>query len=405
MTIGLSRATGVPIDSMGVSLSSPAPARLSDIDWRWALPRIAAVFIVTRLLVLAVAIAVETTQPPPPDGIRVDDRPVIGSLTAWDGTYYIGIAQDGYHADPDYGPDYAFYPGYPALVRATTLLTQGDTSLASVVAGNAAFFGALLVVYALSVRYLQPAQAVLSLWFLSLAPGAVAFAMSYSDALFLLLAASTFLAMEWRHPWLAGILLALTTLTRVPGILLGLPLLLMIIERSGPRPSRTWLPLLIAPIALAGLFAYFWWLTGDPLASVSAQSFWSASEAVEPTGSPNGELLFETDHGNENLALGLAPSWIVALWLGTLAFYVFLFVFFRHDRIRPAYTLVSILAVATVFLSGTLMSTPRFLAVAWPFDWVLAERSSRAGRAIVLVAFALSHVVLLWLAFTWQLAP
>ncbi|MEX1295260.1 MAG: mannosyltransferase family protein, partial [Candidatus Limnocylindrales bacterium] len=126
-----------------MSLPAAAPPRLSDIDWRWALPRILVIFVVTRLLVLAVAVAVETTQPAPPDGVRVDERPIIGSLTAWDGVYYVGIAQDGYHAEVDDFPDYAFYPGYPIAVRATMLVTGGDAGVASVLAGNVAFLLAL----------------------------------------------------------------------------------------------------------------------------------------------------------------------------------------------------------------------------------------------------------------------
>ncbi len=401
MTFGPSSGHGAALDSGGVSLPAAVPPRLSDIDWRWALPRILLVFIVTRLLVVAVAVAVEVTQPAPPEGIRVDERPIIGSLTAWDGTYYVGIARDGYHAEVDGFPDYAFYPGYPIVVRATMLVTGGDAGLAALVAGNAAFFLALLVLYALSVRHLEPARAMLSLWFLSLAPGAVAFALSYSDSLLLLFAACAFLAMETRHGWLAGIALALATLTRVPGILLGLPLLLLIIERDGWRPTRAWLPLVLAPMVLLGFFGYLWWLTGDPLAAVSAQSYWREPDAAEPSVAVSAG---EASDG-VSLGMGLAPSWIIALWVGSLAFYSFLFVFFRHDRIRPAYWVVALIGVLSIFLSGRLQSAPRYLAVAWPFDWVLANRRSRAGRGAVLVVFTLLQVLTLWLVFTWRMPP
>jgi hypothetical protein len=381
-----------------VSLPATASPRLSDIDWRWALPRILLVFIVTRLLVLAVVVAVETTQPAPPDGVRVDERPIIGSLTAWDGVYYAGIAEDGYHAEIEDFPDYAFYPGYPIIVRATMSITGGDAGLASVLSGNVAFFLALIALYALSIRHLEPARAILSLWFLSLAPGAIAYALSYSDSLLLLFAACAFLAMESRHGWLAGIALALATLTRAPGILLGLPLLMLIVERDGWRPSRAWLPLLLAPLALVGFYGYLWWLTGDPMAAISAQSFW---RAPEPAGVEAAAIA--ADEGT--MGMGLAPSWIIALWVGSLAFYAFLFVFFRHDRIRPAYWVVAIIGVVTIFLSGRLQSAPRYLAVAWPFDWVLANRTSLAGRSAVLLVFAALQVLLLWLAFTWSVPP
>ena len=386
-----------------MSLPDDASPRLTDIDWRWALPRIAVVFIVTRLLVLAVAVAVEVTQPAPPEGIRVDERPLIASLTVWEGTYYVGVAEDGYHADPAYGPDYAFYPGYPLVVRATSVLTLGDMSIAAIVATNAAFLLALVALFALSVRRLEPGRAILSLWFFSLAPGAIAYSISYSDSQFALFAICAFLAMETRHPWLSGLSLALATLTRAPGILLGLPLLLMVVEQHGARPSRVWLPLFIAPVALLAYLAYLWWLTGDPMAPMSAQAYWDLGSDVNQAVA-SGATVPDAARSLTGV-VGQAPAWVMAIWIGALAFYTFLFVYFRKDRMRPAYWLVAIISVASVFLAGRLQSTPRYLAVAWPFDWVLAGRESRLGRATVLGVFALLHVVLLWLALTWRLAP
>lgn len=398
MTIRCSPSPAASLHCDPVSLPAEAGVRAIDIDWRWALPRIAAVFIVTRLLVLAVALLVEASHVAPPDLVRVDDRPLLSSLTLWDGEYYVGIAGEGYHADPAYGPDYAFYPGYPATVRAMSLITGGDVALGSLLASNAAFLAALVLLYALSVRHLSPSRAILSLWFLSLAPGAIAFTLSYSDSLFLLLAAAAFLAAETRHPWLAGSALALGTLTRAPGILLGLPLLLLLVEREGWRPSRTWVPLLLAPLALAGWFAWLGWLTGDPLAALSAQAYWNAP-------GPAAQTTLDPTSGPRSHVGGVAPGLVIALWLGTLLFHVFLLVFFRHDRVRPAYWLVALLGVASIFLAGRLQSAPRYLAVAWPFDWVLANRTSRVGRGIVLGGFAAVQVLALWLAFTWQAPP
>jgi hypothetical protein len=89
----------------------------------------------------------------------------------------------------------------------------------------------------------------------------------------------------------------------------------------------------------------------------------------------------------------------------SIPFYLFLFVFFRHDRIRPAYWLVSLTAFAAVFAGASPFSNARFLAVAWPFSWVLANRRSRIGRGLVLVVFAVGHVVLLWLALAGRVGP
>ena len=401
MTFGPSMRTTAALHSGDVSLPATAPPRLSDIDWRWALPRILLVFIVTRLLVLAVVVAVETTQPMPPEGVRVDDRPIIGSLTAWDGVYYLDIIENGYQADADPFPNYAFFPAYPALVRATSVLTLGDAGLAAVIASNVALFAALVVLFALSVRHLRPDRAIWSLWFLLLAPGAVGFTMSYTEGLFLLFAGGAFLAAETRHPWTAGFLLAAAALTRVPGILLLLPLVVLYVSRDGLRPTRDWIPLFLAPLAVGVFLVYLWTVTGDLLAPLHAQDYWRASgpnaaSAIAESGAVTDEA---------TMAIGAAPPFLVGIWVATIAFYTFLFVYFRHDRIKPAYWIMAALAIFGVFASGKLLSAPRYIVVAWPFDWVLANRDSLVGRAAILAIFAAVHVILLWLAFTWRVPP
>ena len=208
--------------------------------------------------------------------------------------------------------------------------------------------------------------------------------LSYSESLFLLLAVSAFLAAETRHDLLAGIALALATLTRVPGI----PLLAVIMDRDGWRPTRAWLPLAIAPLALAGWFAFLWTQTGDFLASVAAQSYWDG-----PLRGP----------------VWLIPEWmadaLVFSYLTVLLFYLVLFTFFRYDRIRPAYWIVAGIAVVSVVLRGKLLSSTRFLAVAWPFDWALGNRRSRVVRFAILAVFATLQAALLWVAFGWYVAP
>ncbi len=407
MTFGSSRRECVHLDSMVVSLPATAPPRLRDIDWRWALPRIAVVFLVTRLLVMSVAVAVETTQPPPPDGVRVDERPVLASLTSWDAEWYLSIAETGYHADFDEFPDYAFFPAYPITIRAVGLLTGGDLAIASVLAANLAFAAALVVLFALSVRYLTTERSIHSLWFLALAPGALAFTLSYSESLFLLLATGAFLAAERRRPWVVGALLAVAAISRAPGILLVLPILLLYVQRDGWRPTREWLPLLLAPAAMALYLGYLGWLTGDFLAPLHAQVHWDAfGGSVEAAMAETGATEPAQVEGTViNGPIDILLNPLVAISLVSIAFYLFLFVYFRHDRISAPYWLVAITAAVGVLLAGRPYSIARYFAIAWPFDWVLANRRSRVGRGVVLVAFALSQATLAWLAFDWRLTP
>lgn len=381
-----------------MSLPATAPVHPRDIDWRWALPRIAVVFIVTRLLVLVLAVAVETTEPMPTGDFRPDDRPVVGALTSWDAVYYLRIADDGYHEEVVDFPDYAFFPAFPITVRAASLLTGGDLGVAALLASNVAFALALIVLYALSVRYFTPERSLLSLWFLALAPGAIGFGFAYTESLFLLLATGAFLAAELRRPWLVGLALAVAAVSRVPGVLLVLPVFMLYLQRDGWRPTRHWLPLLLAPMALLLHFGALWLVTGDPLAPISAQEYWNA-------GAEGGTTLAESAGEGQLTLLGALAHPAIISSILLLPFYLFLFVFFRHDRIKPAYWLVCITALAAVFLGGDPFSNARYLAVAWPFSWVLANRQSRWGRGIVLVAFTVGQVTLLWLALVGDTAP
>jgi len=373
-------------------------------DWRWALPRIALLFVATRLLLVAIAAIVETTQAAPPAGVRWTDAPLLASLTVFDGRYYLGIAAAGYHAAPVYGSyvDYAFFPLYPALVRLASLLTIGNVDLAGVLVANGAFGAALVALYALSIRHLSREDALWSLVFLALAPGAVAFGLAYTDALFLLLAVGAFLAAENRRLAVMGLLFALATLTRPPGILLGLPLLVLILRDPELRARRSWAWLLLGPVALAGFAAHTWALTGDPLAWLHAQALWSQQGDL---GTGAGGSAAGSSGSGAGVGIATGGALLLAAWFGTLLFYLALFVFVRRDRMALPYALVAVLAVATIFSAGRLQSIPRYLAVGWPFDWTLALRTSRWVRIVVPGVFVALQCVFAWLAFTWQAAP
>lgn len=105
------------------------------------------------------------------------------------------------------------------------------------------------------------------------------------------------------------------------------------------------------------------------------------------------------------MVISSAPSYVIGLWIATIAFYAFLFVYFRHDRLPAAYWIVALLGIVGVFASGKLLSAPRYIVASFPFYWVLANRTSLAGRSVVLLAFAIVQVLLLWLAFTWSVPP
>ncbi len=391
------------LDSPGVSLPSDADVRPTAIDWRWALPRIAAVFVVSRLLVLAVAVAVEVAQPVPPGAVRSTTAPSSVSLTLWDTEHYVGIAADGYDAEVETFPEYAFYPGFPLVMRAASLVTLGDLALAGVLAANIAFALALVALYALSLRYQAPRSRHPE----PLVPGPGAAQLRVRDGLLgQPLPPPGGRAPSWPRRLathgLAGALVALSAVTRAPGILLCLPLFVLIAQRDGVRSVRSWLPLLLAPLALAAFFGYLWWLTGDPLAAVHAQEHWNLPSRTR--GGP-GPCAAER-RARCQRSRGRRPPAVVAYWIGALAL-LRLPVRVLPPRPHPTGLLARGRAGRGQRLPGGLPAVRPALHRHRPGR--SRGSSPTAGRGsgarIVLAAFAVGQAVVAWFAFTLALTP
>ena len=204
---------------------------------------------------------------------------------------------------------------------------------------------------------------------MTLGPGAVAFAMAYSDSLFLLLAAGAFLAAEQRR-WLAmAVLLGLACLTRAQGLLLAIPLAILIADSNGGwRSAASWRTprmawLLAAPVGF-GLFAAHLGATfGQPFGMFSAQQAWSNIGRPE-TG--------------DTTAVVSRFDPLVLVLIGMLSMYFFLLAFLRRDRIAAPYRVHAWLSIISTFglmffNASLLQSIARYMAVVWPFDWVLAD--------------------------------
>jgi len=360
-------------------------------DWRAAAPFLLAVFVVSRMLVISVAAFVETLFPLEGAHLSYSTAPFLTSLTTSDAVYYLGIAAQGYHAQPVSGVynDWVFFPLFPILTRIGSWATFGDVALAGVLVSNVAFAIAIVLLYRISAPQLGHDGAVRAVTYVALAPGAVAFAMAYSDSLFLALSLGAFIAAEKRRYRLTGVLYGLAALTRPYGLILGLPLLVLIIRNEGRRPTRDWLWLAIGPIAVIGFYLYLGQVTGDPLASIHGQAAWD-----EPRLSPIQGGSIET-RGH--------PLWLILF--AVLLTYTFLLVYLRTDHVPPAHAAYAILTLSTVLLSGRFLSLPRYLNVAWPFSWSLAARVSPWFQQAWLALWAGLFVLFAFLNFTTMLAP
>lgn len=147
---------------------------------------------------------------------------LLGIWSHWDGEWYLRIAQSGYRADDGTS---AFFPFYPLLVKLLGWLLGGNYLLAGVIISGGATLAALILLYELVRRDFGRETASRTALYLAAFPTAFFLSAIYSEGLFLALALGAFLAVRHYRNWaLAGLLVALATLTRSLGILLLIPL-------------------------------------------------------------------------------------------------------------------------------------------------------------------------------------
>ncbi|WP_026919747.1 hypothetical protein [Gordonia shandongensis] len=208
------------------------------------------------------------------------------SLTLWDGEWMLGIARYGYAGVPATFADangvhtddtaYAFFPGYPMLVRAVAFLPGMDETAAAmtinVVAGAAAAvaIGRLGVLCATRVRPAvrlpapdAPRAGLLLVVLFAATPMSVVLNMAYTEALFCAVAAWALVGVL-DHRWiLAGCCALGAGLVRPTGIAVIATVMLaaLVARRDGPR---AWIAAALAPVGYLSYLAVVWARTGSP---------------------------------------------------------------------------------------------------------------------------------------------
>ena len=333
----------------------------------WRVRAIAAAWLASRALVASGAVAAENLLPHNPNLVGASGGPIISSLTTWDGWWYLGIARSGYHAAPlvDQYHDYAFFPLYPALVRLLSLATPAFDGLAAVILSNVLFLVALWLLYRLTADVLDEERALWSCMLLAVFPFSWVFSMAYGESLFLMLSLGSLLAAERGRAGWAAVLASLAGLTRLPGVLLIVPLALILWRRLGDRRRLAWL--VLVPLGAIAFLAWVGSYASGAGGFGGAQAAWGRN-GIGAAAAAGGDLASELDP--------LRLSFLVSL----LA-YVFLLVYVRPDRIPLAYATIPVLTLASVFATGNLQSIGRLGMVAFPFMWLLAGRRSRWFRS------------------------
>ncbi|WP_394432120.1 hypothetical protein [Streptomyces sp. SGAir0957] len=301
---------------------------------------------------------------------------------SWDSFWYLHIAEHGYGRTVPFGngqvySDLAFFPLYPALVRAVhTLLPIVDAPVCALLIAWTAALAAALGVYRVGDLLHGRLVATLLVVVWGLLPHSVVLSLAYTEPVLTALAAwSLYAVLTGRWLW-AGALAALAGIARPNGVAVAAAVLVTaayeLVRRRGRVPHRLWTGALLAP---AGWLAYVLWVglrKGDPLGGYFAvQRGWGST--------------FDYGAGSVQMAwrvLEHGHRFVFGMTLVIVVVAVLLYGLLLLDRPPLALAVYSgVLLLVTLGGSGFFASKPRFLLPAFPLLLPLACALARTARA------------------------
>ncbi|MGW3913009.1 hypothetical protein ACWEBX_16020 [Streptomyces sp. NPDC005070] len=308
-------------------------------------------------------------------------HPVALLARSWDSDWYLGIAAHGYGRTLFFHPtvihsDLAFFPLYPALVRAVTTVTPLTGGSAGLLVSWTAAAAAACGVYAIGARLHGRAvgTALVLLW--GLLPHSVVLSMAYTEPVLTAFAAwSLYALLDGRWLW-AGSLAALAGLARPNGFAVAAAVLVAaaheIWRNRGKVSHRVWTGAALAPVGWTGYVLWVGHREGDWLRGYfQVQRLWGSR--------------FDLGEGSLHFVKHLllhGDRFVFPMTMVIVAAAVLLYLLLIADR-APLPLLVhsGILLLIAVGGSGFFESKPRFLLPAFPLLLPLARALVRTARA------------------------
>ena len=362
-------------------------------------------FLGARILLFAISVVgggvltLPPGQPPidsgfPPPVLEQGWHMLFTATQRQDAAWFLRIATAGY---APHDGSAAFFPLYPLTVRIVGWFPGVGPLAAAIVVGNAAFFGSLLMLHALTRLELGAVAARRTVLFCAFFPTAFFLLAPYTEPLFLFLSISAFwFARRNRWVW-AAVAGAGAAMTRNVGVLLIVALAVEAFRQW--REGRLLLPRLTAAasVALGPLVYFAYW-------QIRFQDFWAPLDAQrnwrrEPT------FPLEALWHALQLAWRYQTWWLIDVAVVGVAIVGITIAAFRVPLTYSVYAALSVLVPLTfTYEPRPLTSMPRFMAVVFPAFWgfAIAAEPRRPPETAILVAFAAGFGILAFLFINWQ---
>src|SRR3989344_817074 len=198
------------------------------------------------------------------------------SWAQWDGGHYYQIASKGYAILEDY----AFFPLYPFLTKATSVIFFNNLLLTGLVISNLMFFLFLLILYKYVKRKYNHKVAVSTLGVYLAFPTSFFAVSFYSESLFLALAIAVFYFLHSKKFLLGALCISLSSVTRLVGIALAISIFYSYfssIRRNLPKIDSKILHIIPTVFGFSAYSLFLFTKSGDPFKYLTSQSLWERS--------------------------------------------------------------------------------------------------------------------------------
>lgn len=314
------------------------------------------------------------------------------SFGNFDGVHYLTIATHGYSAQFTQ----VFFPLYPLFISLVHTLLNINPVIIGFLISNTFFLLSLFVFRKLLLLDFKKNTVKWSLIFLAAFPTSFYFGSIYTESLFMFLVFSAFLAGRKKQWFLAAVLGALASATRLTGIFL-LPALGWELLSDSFHPRGVFkalrLPLALIPVGLLSYMLYLQMKFGDWLYFWHAQPVFGAQRAgsaiiLLP------QVLWRYFKILTSVSFLSETFFISAVELASTAGAILLLIVGYFKKIKPSYLIFAFLSVFIPPLTGTFSSMPRYILVAFPIFIVLGMLKSRLIKGALLAVFAVLLFIL-----------
>lgn len=409
---GLGRRAGLPpaLDTPGDGgVPVPTPRRQSALV-------AAQIFAANRLILLVISLLTASLF----YDVRGRDHSLLGLWHRWDVSWYIRVADHGYHwYAPPIQSDLAFFPLYPLCMHILTLLSPLSAYGAGLLLANLGFAASLYLLHRLALLDFDRAAADRAVSYLGFFPTSLFFFTAYSEALYLACCLGCIYALRLRRWWLAGLCGMAAALTRQLGLLLAIPFAVEYLRFLQEGRDLSWRDyrglgaLALIPAGALLFIAYLQVTLGNGLLFLRAQSAWGRSLAP-----PWHSVLLGLDRALHPVTRILPPTRGATQTLAILdlsfLLLVLMLVGFGARRLSRSYTLYAVGILLAILVNPAtdrhqplvLLSFSRFALTLFPIYLALglAGRNRTVDRLLpplfisLLALFTIIFVRYRWIA-------